>query len=822
MTTAVCELCGLPLRYGAVSHRINDASLEFCCHGCRMVYTMLLESTEVDDPARFRETDLYRQCVAAGVIPASEADLRRLREREKQAPHATGIPVKSEDTAPDLSGTLSLDLIVDGMWCTACAWVIEAALSRLGGVQEATCHFSTDRLHCRYRPNRLAPDQIRKAVARLGYGTREPDTGDAARHAQRRELIRLTITALLSANVMMLSWALYAGFFTTLSSDAVSKISLPIVAMAAIVFIYGGGPMLRKAWFGLVHRAPGMETLVGMAAGCAFGYSLFNWLTGSIHLYFDTASMLITLVLLGKVLEQQAKGRVRRDLDRFFALQPAKVRLITDRWATGRYVAIGQLAPGDRFAVEADEIVPADGRVESGTASLDESSLTGEPRPVTVKVGDPVKSGARLLHGRVVARAEKVGGDTILGRMIAIMTRSLEQKSAYEGRTDRMLKWFVPLILTLAGGTGLFCFLSGGTINQAMVRAVTVMVISCPCALGVAIPMARLAGISLAGRMGILVREIEAFERADTVDTLVFDKTGTLTHGRWQLCGIDCQPGHDPATITAWAAGLERGSDHEIARSISTYARLQSIAAAEVADITIHPDGIQGRLDEFNLRIGKRGFARGPATVPDETGDGSDGTLTSRVFLSVDNRPAATLIFGDAVRPSVPAMVDRLRQAAVDLHLVSGDDDAATGAVAEALGLSRARGGLLPADKADYIDRLNARGRQVAMVGDGVNDAAAMVRAALSVAVHSGAGLAKEAAHITLMRGDPAQLLDFFPLSRRVNRKVDQNLWCAWIYNLISIPVAMSGLLTPLVAATAMLLSSLTVIGNTLLLVRRG
>ena len=822
MTTAVCELCGLPLRYGAVSHRINDASLEFCCHGCRMVYTMLLESTEVDDPARFRETDLYRQCVAAGVIPASEADLRRLREREKQAPHATGIPVKSEDTATDLSGTLSLDLIVDGMWCTACAWVIETALSRLGGVQEATCHFSTDRLHCRYRPNRLAPDQIRKAVARLGYGTREPDTGDAARHAQRRELIRLAITALLSANVMMLSWALYAGFFTTLSSDAVSKISLPIVAMAAIVFIYGGGPMLRKAWFGLVHRAPGMETLVGMAAGCAFGYSLFNWLTGSIHLYFDTASMLITLVLLGKVLEQQAKGRVRRDLDRFFALQPAKVRLITDRWATGRYVAIGQLAPGDRFAVEADEIVPADGRVESGTASLDESSLTGEPRPVTVKVGDPVKSGARLLHGRVVARAEKVGGDTILGRMIAIMTRSLEQKSAYEGRTDRMLKWFVPLILTLAGGTGLFCFLSGGTINQAMVRAVTVMVISCPCALGVAIPMARLAGISLAGRMGILVREIEAFERADTVDTLVFDKTGTLTHGRWQLCGIDCQPGHDPATITAWAAGLERGSDHEIARSISTYARLQGIAAAEVADITIHPDGIQGRLDEINLRIGKRGFARGPATVPDEIGDGSDGTLTSRVFLSVDNRPAATLIFGDAVRPSVPAMVDRLRQAAVDLHLVSGDDDAATGAVAETLGLSRARGGLLPADKADYIDRLNARGRQVAMVGDGVNDAAAMVRAALSVAVHSGAGLAKEAAHITLMRGDPAQLLDFFPLSRRVNRKVDQNLWCAWIYNLISIPVAMSGLLTPLVAATAMLLSSLTVIGNTLLLVRRG
>lgn len=821
MTTAVCELCGLPLRYGAVSHVVNDTSLEFCCHGCRMVYTMLLESTDADDPARFKETDLYRQCVAAGVIPASEADLRRLHEQEKQDHRTAAGPIKNTNTSSDRSGTLPLDLVVDGMWCTACAWVIETALSRLGGVQGATCHFSTDRLHCRYRPDRVAPDQIRKAVTRLGYRTRDPDTDDADRHAQRRELVRLTITALLSVNVMMLSWALYAGFFTTLSGDAVSKISLPIVAMAAIVFVYGGGPMLRKAWFGLVHRAPGMETLVGMAAGCAFGYSVYNWLTGSIHLYFDTASMLITLVLLGKVLEQQAKGRVRRDLDRFFALQPAKVRLITDSCATGRYVAIGQLAPGDRFAVEANEIVPADGHVESGTASLDESSLTGEPRPVPVKIGDPVKSGTRLLDGRVVARAEKVGGDTILGRMIAIMARSLEQKSVFEGRTDRMLRWFVPIILTLAGSTGLFCFLSGATINQAMVRAVTVMVISCPCALGVAIPMARLAGISLAGRRGILVREIQAFERADAVDTLVFDKTGTLTHGRWQLVGIDCQPGHDPATIAAWAAGLEQASDHDIARSIKDYARVQGTSPARVTDVSVHPDGVRGQLEGTCLGIGSRGFAWGQAQSPDGARNDSHGTLTSRVFLSANDRPAATLIFGDAIRPSVPGMVETLKQSAVDLHLVSGDAAASAGAVADTLGLTRVRGNLLPADKADYIDRLNQQGRHVAMVGDGVNDAAAMVRADLAVAVYSGAGLAKEAAHITLMRGDPAQLLDFFPLSRRVNRKVAQNLWCAWVYNLISIPVAMSGLLTPLVAATAMLLSSLTVIGNTLLLVRR-
>lgn len=819
MTPANCNLCGLPLRYITVSHSVNDQPLRFCCQGCRMVYSMLLESTEVDDPAHFKETDLYRQCVAAGVIPAGEEDLQRIAEREKQETLAESI--EGVEATPQPPGTLALDLIVDGMWCTACAWVIEKTVSRLGGVQAVTCNFSTDRMRCRYRPDRVAPDQIRASVTRLGYAIHESDTGTAGQHAQRRELVRLTITGLLSANVMMLSWALYAGFFTTLSGDAISKLSLPIVAMAAVVLVYGGGPMLRKAWFGLIHRAPGMETLVGMAAGCAFVYSLYNWLTGSIHLYFDTACMLITLVLLGKVLEQQAKNRVRRDLDSFFALQPAKVRLITDTSPTGRYVSIGQLAAGDRFAVASDEIVPADGRVESGTATLDESSLTGEPRPVGVKTGDPVKSGARVIEGRVTAKVEKVGNDTVLGQMITIMTRSLEQKSAFEGRTDRLLRWFVPMIIALAGGTGLYCAMTGLPVNQAVVRAVTVMVISCPCALGVAIPMARLAGISLAARRGILVREIESFERADSINTVVFDKTGTLTHGRWHLSHIECQPGYHPATIAAWAAGLEQSSDHEVARAIDAYVRVQAITPAVATDIIVHPDGVQGRLDDKIVRIGNRGFAWGSGTPAGGAPAESEETLTSRVFLSADNRPAATLIFGDTIRPTIPSMVDALKRASWDIHLVSGDGDAATRELARAIGLNQARGSLLPSDKADYIDRLEAQGRLVAMVGDGINDAAAMARAHLAVAVHSGQGLAREAAHITLMRGDPAQLLDFFPLSRRVNRSVAQNLWCAWIYNLVSIPIAMNGLLTPLVAATAMLLSSLTVIGNTLRLVRR-
>ncbi len=821
MTPANCDLCGLPLRYGVVSHRVNEQPLTFCCQGCRMVYTMLLEATGADDPARFKESDLYRQCLAAGVIPASEADLRRLKRQEAAEALATDATMGMADLGDTLSDTLVLDLKIEGMWCTACAWVIEKSISRMGGVGTASCNFSTDRLRCRYRPDRVAPDQIRNAVVRLGYEPREADDGSPHQHARRRELIRLMVTGLLSVNVMMLSWALYAGFFTTLSREAVSKISLPIVAMATAAVCYGGGPMLRKAWSGLVNGMPGMETLVGAGAGCAYAYSLYNWLTGSIHLYFDTACMLITLVLLGKFLERQAKDRVRRDLDSFFDLQPTKVRLVTDTAPSGRYAAIDQLAPGDRFIVDAGETVPADGRVASGGARLDESSLTGEPRPVSVKPGDPVKSGTRLIDGRVTATAEKVGESTVLGQMIAIMTRSLGQKSRFEARTDRMLQWFVPIIVLLAGGTGLVGAMAGLPVHQALVRAVTVMVISCPCALGVAIPMARLAGISLAGRHGILVREFDAFERAGGIDTIVFDKTGTLTEGRWQLGRVACTPDHDPAAVVAWAAGLEQASDHEIARSIDAYARTRSITPARVTEVAVHPDGIQGRLDGKCVRIGNRQFAWADGDAPYLPPTSVDDRLTSHIFLSVDEHPAAILAFGDAIRKGVPAMVRALRRDGLDLHLISGDSQSATHAVGQALGLPANQGDLLPAAKADYIDALNGHGRRVTMVGDGINDAAAMARAHLAAAVYTGTGLAQAAAHITLMRGNPAQLVDFLPLAQQVNRKVVQNLWCAWVYNLISIPVAMSGLLTPLVAATAMLLSSLTVIGNTLLLLRR-
>jgi heavy metal translocating P-type ATPase len=787
----------------------GERTYRYCCAGCRMVFAMLMEATESPDLAGFQQSELYRRCVAAGVVPDSAAALARLSPDESQS---------TEPLPGDAAHLLPFEEKISGMWCPACAWVIGAAVGRLPGVTEVGCDFSTDRMRGRYDPVRATPAQIRRAVQGLGYGI-APETDGEGPGPWRGEFVRLIVSALLAANVMMLSWALYAGFFTTLGSEGVGFISWPIVIMATVVMAYGGAPLVRKALSGLRHGAPGMELLIVLGAGSAYLYSLVNWRQGSIHLYLDTASMLVCLVLLGKWLESRAKDRVRRDLEGFLSLRPTKVRLWDPSMDKGRYAAVAQLRAGDLFQVVPDEVVPADGRVIEGGGRVDVSAVTGEPRPVALQAGDSVVSGCRLIEGRIVARAERVGADALLGRMIDIVTACLSQKGKWEGRTDRILRWFVPLIALLALATGLLAWAWGLAPDQALVRAVTVLVIACPCALGIAIPLARVAGIAGAGRQGLLVRDFQAFEQAGRIDTLVLDKTGTVTHGRWRVTRMVVAAGLSPQEATALALGLEEGVDHTVARAIGEYGRDQGVAPQVVSHRQTHPEGIEGSFRGHAVRIGTLRFAAGPADTA--AGDPEDGSGQSEVVLGVDGRPWARFYFGDSLRDGMRELVAALEAAGKSVHLISGDTQAATRHVATAIGVRQAQGDLLPQAKADLVRRLQAEGRRVAMVGDGINDAPALAQADLGVAVYNGTALAQHAAALTLMAGDPAQLQRFFPWAARVERTVRQNLWCALGYNMISLPIAMAGLLTPLVAAAAMLLSSLTVIGNTLRLVRR-
>jgi heavy metal translocating P-type ATPase len=802
-----CDLCGLSARCTPADLPDSEKTLWFCCQGCKMVYVLLLEAADAPHPRSFRETDLFKRCQAAGVIPRSVTDLEVSE---------TAIPDDRTEPADRQSGhQLIFDLRISGMWCPACAWVIETAALRLSGVRQSSCSFSSDRFRCSYDPLTTSPALIVRAIEMLGYTTAPPGS-DGYLGERKTEWVRFGISAFLTLNIMMLSLALYTGFFTPLTAGDIQMIGWPVFAMATAVLIYGGRPIFRKAWHGLMAGSAGMEALISMGAVSAYGYSLYNLWKGNLHLYFDTATMLITLVLLGKLIEGNVKKNIQANLDDFLNLMPKKVRRCSPGFPDGRYEAADRLVRGDVFMLSDGEMAAADGVIVEGAGRIDISSLTGEPLPVSVKTGDAVLSGSKLLSGRLSIKALAVGSQATLGQMIYLMETALNRKIPLESSTDRILRWFVPGIILAAVATGFGCFVTGKPPEESLIRAITVMVISCPCALGIAIPLARVAGISLAAGKGLLVRDFSAFEQADRITTVVFDKTGTLTTGRWSLQKIVCLGTYEESQILAYAAALEAGSSHFIAVEIRGRAHRQHIDFPDADAIDVMEQGIEGMVDGLVVKIGSPAWVNPQSigSVSDETDTAAAGV--SRVFMSISGQPAAIFIFGDRIRPTAFAALNSLRRMGKKLAMISGDEPRAVKFVAESLGIAIYKGGLSPKEKAEFIGALCQSGEKTAMVGDGLNDAPALACADLAVAVHSGHPLDRETAGIILMRGDPAQLPELLALARRVNRKISQNLGWALVYNLISIPIAVSGLLNPLIAVIAMLMSSLSVVGNTL------
>jgi len=492
----------------------------------------------------------------------------------------------------------------------------------------------------------------------------------------------------------------------------------------------------------------------------------------------------------------------------------------------GRHVSVEQLREGDVFRVEPGEMVAADGLILDGRGAVDESSLTGEPAPVKKEEQMRLSSGSRVVQGGFKVKAEAVGRDSALGQMIQIVERTLEEKAPVEGKVEIAIRWLVPLFVLLALGTGVACILTGKGFEEAFIRALTVLVISCPCAVGIAVPLANVAGISVAGRQGMLLRNFTAFERARRLNAIVFDKTGTITKGAWELKRIFPLPDFSEETALSMAAGIEAQSDHPVAGGIGKRAARLGVQGAEVLQVKAVEGGLSGDLRGHELKFGSKPFLgdafhssrdNGPALYPMDNGEGS------HVYMSLGGRPVAVFEFDDELKDHAKETVSRLKEMGFLTVLLSGDGDRTTKIIGERTGIQTSCGDLGPREKAQFVKMLQeTKGLKVAMAGDGINDAPALSQSDLGIAMHSGGHLGKEVADVTLMRGSPEQVLDFLHLARRVNRKVFQTLLFSFLYNLVAIPVAMSGVLTPLLAVSAMLLSSLSVTGNTLLLLRKS
>ncbi len=796
----LCRLCGLPLGASRLRDNTGQGAARFCCHGCHQVFLLLSAATGAL-PEDFQKTDLYQACLKAGIIRPAEA--------------APGYdPIAPPTDLPPLE----LFYKIEGMWCPSCAWLIEEVTRRTAGVIEPRVSFVSDTVRLKYLPHKVAPAEIVAAIGKLGYRIEAPGGNEAAGPERKTELQRLGLSAILTANIMMLSFVLYSGFFRAFAPAAAWCFSYPLFVMATFVVFYGGLPILRRGLAALRYHSPSMDTLVSISALSSYLYSCASMIGGGLHLYFDTASMLVTFVLLGRHVELRLRERLSAGLTELYEMRQGKIR--TRAGAKEQWVSAARMAPGDRFTVMTGEAILLDGRVIDGSGFVDESLITGEARPRTKQPGDMVIGGSMVREGQLNIRATHTAGDSMVGHVISVVEDALAGKSSGELIADRISRLFVPLVLAIACATAVGAWLAGLPAHEALLRLLAVLLISCPCALGLAVPLVKAAAIGFAGKKGILVRESRALDRMKDLDAIIFDKTGTLTQGAYALEKVVGE-GLDEVALLIRLASVEKDSPHFLAHEILREAATRGGRVYEASDIEAFEGlGVRGRVLGVETSIGNRRFMNqsGLSLHPtmDKQAESWEEKGRTTSFFGWERSVRGFLVFGDPVRPGAEEVVRLLQGRGMEVWLLSGDALATTERVARSLGISRFEGEMLPAEKAGLIRRLQDEGHRVGMVGDGLNDAGALAQADVGCAFGPAVQAVRGASDLTFLSPDPRKLIDAFELSGLTTRRIRQNLFFAFLYNGVAIPVAAAGLLNPLVALCAMFASSIMVTGNAL------
>ncbi|AOV18664.1 cation transporter [Acidihalobacter aeolianus] len=796
--TAVCYHCGLPVPAGT-NHavRVLGESRPMCCAGCAAVASAIVEGG-LEDYYRYRTA---RPAGRAELVPA---ELEELALYDREAVQRSFVHRAGEER--------EASLVIEGIVCAACAWLSERHVRELPGVREFIVNYTTHRARLRWDAQQIKLSEILAAIEAIGYRAYpfDPERQERVQRNERAQMLkRIAVAGAGMMQVMMVAVGLYAGDHGGMGADTRSLLRWVSFAFATPVVLYAARPFFGAAGRDLRRRTLGMDVPVALAVAGAYAASVWATLSGTGEVYFDSITMFVFFLLVGRFLEMLARHRTGEQVEALVHQRPTVARRVE---AAGEcVVAALELVPGDRVRVRPGETIPADGVIEDGGSSVDESLLTGEPLPRRRGRGQRVVGGSINVESPLTVRVDAVGEDSVLASVIRLLDRAQAEKPRAAATADRVASWFVGGVLLTA--LAVYAFWYWYDPSRAFWVTLAVLVVTCPCALSLATPAAITAATGALGRLGLLATRGHALETLAQTRDMVFDKTGTLTYGRPELVSVSPAPGLDAEQCLRWAAALERESGHPVAQAF-----VACVETPPPAD-ELHAEpgsGIAGRVDGRRLRIGRPAWVV-PAGRPAVPGDvelrSEEDTV---VWLGDESVVLAEFRLRDRLRPDVATAIDELRALGMRLRILSGDAPAAVAATGRAAGIEDAVGGLSPQGKLEAVRQLQHEGRVVSMVGDGVNDAPVLAGADVSVAMSGGTSLAQASADVVLLSDRLARLPQAIRVARRCRRIVRQNLAWAVAYNLIAVPLAATGWLTPWMAAIGMSASSLIVVMNAL------
>ena len=800
LAQAGCFHCGLPIADDAHYHELLDGEQRnFCCFACQSVCVAIYDAGLQGYYQRTPQGTL----LAPPPTPPRDIEMYDLDEVQQDFVNCQG----------DIRDT---HLLVEGIHCAACVWLIERSMMRTPGVLSANVNLAGKRLHLRWDNSQVKLSALIQQLSRIGYAgvPYDPEVAEGSmKRVNRAMLFRLFFAAFAMMNLNLIAIALYSGADR---GQYVNFFHWMAFSLATPALLYSGYPFYKGAWGGLRNARLTMDLPIAIGLSVTYAYSIYVTVTGGAQVYFDTVTNLTFVILIGRYLEGMFRHQAVAATNRLMDLQPRVATVLLD--GEEKITSVRAVKVGDLVLVKPGSNIPMDGLVREGSSSVDESMLSGESMHVRKKIGDRVAAGTLNGSGALVVEVQAASQDSTLSKIIRLVEEAQSSKAPIQRLSDSIVPWFVLATLVLASVT---FYLWSDHFEFALMAATSVLIITCPCALGMATPMSIAVASGLGARHGILVKNGVVLETLSKVTHFVFDKTGTLTEGRMRVDQVVVATGQDEARLLAMAAAVERYSEHSVAQAIVSAAEDRQLMYRNMAVQGFHAcagAGVEAEAGGQRVLLGTTEWLVRNSVMPEanlmQTLDSWEAQARTCVHLAVSGQHVAVLVLADTLRADAQGLINALREAGIGMTLLSGDRRPVCDAIARQLGGMDVVAEVLPQDKDRVIQQLQQRGELVAMVGDGINDAPALIRADVGIALGSGTDVSVESADIVLMRNELDKVRLATLLSRRTLRTIKQNIGLSFVYNSIMVPLAIMGHVTPLVAAITMPISSLLVIGN--------